>query len=97
MENEQNDIIFCDICLEQFNEKDENIKFTYDTEHEVICKNCAYKIWTRKCIVCGFLFQSPDSSGILEYCPNCDDEEGKERYGRKATKKDIDKLFDSKL
>jgi hypothetical protein len=97
MKNEQKDIIFCEICLEQFKEEDESIKFTYDSVGEAICKNCAYKIWTRKCVKCLCLFKSPDSSGIFEYCPNCEEEEGKERYGRKATKNDIDKLFNGKI
>ena len=93
MENEQKDIIFCEICCEKLNEKDEYKTFTYDSEDEPICKNCAYKIWTRKCIVCGLLFKSPDSLGAIEPCPECEEEESVERYGRKATKKDIDKLF----
>ena len=85
--------VFCDECCTKFRAKDLNIKYMYDDDCNIICKSCAYKIWTRICVKCKSLFESPDYKGILVPCPTCEEDEDKERYGRKLARKRIDKLF----
>ena len=86
--------VFCEECCTKFRKKDLNIKYTYDDDYNnIICRLCAYKLWTRICVRCRLMFESPDTDGTLQPCPRCEEEDHKELYGRKATRKDIDKLF----
>lgn len=87
----EEDMIECEMCNKPLKEKDLGITFIYTEDCDLVCRNCAYKIFDRKCIKCNTLFNS------LSCCPNCEEDENKISYGRKATKKDIDKFFDDVL
>ena len=91
MTDQQEDMIECEECNEQLKEKDLGITFIYTEDCDLVCRNCAYKILDRKCIKCKCFFNS------LSCCPDCEEDEHIKRYGRKATKKDIDNLFDDVL
>ena len=92
--NEQENITSCVVCNNKFNIEDKNILDIFGSSSGLyICKDCVYKRYNRKCIKCGCLFKSPNSSGALIPCPKCEEDGDLERYGRKVTKRDIDKLF----
>ena len=89
---ENMDIQICDVCCETKVNVAEGIgkTFVYDSESNIVCRSCAYELWDRKCVKCGCLFCGHPG----EFCPFCEEDNDKEYLGRKATKKDIDALFD---
>ncbi len=87
----EENMIECEECNKPLKEKDLGITFVYTEDYDPVCRNCAYKIWDRKCGKCNTLFNS------LDCCPICEEDENKIRYGRKITKKEVDKLFDDIL
>ena len=82
------DIIYCSDCQTELHKEDIGKTYINDMEAEPICRKCAETTWDRKCVRCGTFFNSDN------YCPTCEEDDEKELKGRKATKKDIDELFD---
>ena len=80
----------CEICKKEIKKGQKFCELSFGVE--IICGECAYRIFTRKCVRCGHLFISPEEGNLIP-CPFCDIEEDAERFGRKATKKDIDAVM----